>query len=76
MDLLLAWMGDVARLQVGAEHLDLPQYRQATAALAERWSPAETTKRIRVLRQLEQHLHTNVNEGLALEVAFIQAFGR
>jgi DNA polymerase-3 subunit delta' len=76
MDLLLAWMGDVARQQVGAEHLDLPQYRQATAALAERWTAAETTKRIRLLRQLEQHLHTNVNEGLALEVAFIQAFGR
>jgi DNA polymerase III subunit delta' len=33
-------------------------------------------KRLRALRQLEQHLHTNVNEGLALEVAFIQAFGR
>ena len=48
----------------------------ATRTLAERWAPAETTKRIRVLRQLEQHLHTNVNEGLALEVAFIQAFGR
>ncbi|MDZ4286313.1 MAG: hypothetical protein U0984_00050 [Prosthecobacter sp.] len=76
MDLLLAWMGDVARLQVGAEHLDLPQYREATAGLADRWTAAETTKRVRVLRQLEQHLHTNVNEGLALEVAFIQAFGK
>lgn len=76
MDLLLAWMGDVARQQVGAEHLDLTDYRTATAALAERWSPDETTKRIRVLRQLDSHLHTNVNEGLALEVAFIQAFGK
>lgn len=76
MDLLLAWMGDIARQQVGAEHLDLSQYREATAQLAQRWSPEDTAKRIRYLRQLEQHLHTNVNEGLALEVAFIQAFGR
>ena len=76
MDLLLAWMGDIARQQVGAEHLDLSQYREATAQLAKRWSPEDTAKRIRYLRQLEQHLHTNVNEGLALEVAFIQAFGR
>lgn len=76
MDLLLAWMGDVARQQAGAEHLDLPEYRQATHALASRWTPEETTKRLRVLRQLDQHLHTNVNEGLALEVAFIQSFGR
>jgi DNA polymerase-3 subunit delta' len=76
MDLLLAWMGDIARQQVGAEHLDLSQYREATAQLAQRWSPEDTAKRIRYLRQLDQHLHTNVNEGLALEVAFIQAFGR
>jgi DNA polymerase-3 subunit delta' len=76
MDLLLAWMGDIARQQVGAEHLDLIQYREATAQLAQRWSPEDTAKRIRYLRQLDQHLHTNVNEGLALEVAFIQAFGR
>jgi DNA polymerase-3 subunit delta' len=76
MDLLLAWMGDVARQQVGAEHLDLPDYAKATAALAERWGPEETTKRMRTLRQLESHLHTNVNEGLALEVGFIQSFGR
>lgn len=76
MDLLLAWMGDIARQQVGAEHLDLSPYRDATAQLAQRWSPEDTAKRIRYLRQLDQHLHTNVNEGLALEVAFIQAFGR
>lgn len=76
MDLLLAWMGDVARQQVGAEHLDLPDYAEATSALAQRWDPGETTKRLRTLRQLESHLHTNVSEGLALEVGFIQAFGR
>jgi DNA polymerase-3 subunit delta' len=76
MDLLLAWMGDIARQQVGAEHLDLVQYRDATAQLAKRWSPEDTSKRVRYLRQLDQHLHTNVNPGLALEVAFIQAFGR
>lgn len=76
LDLLLAWMGDVARQQVGGEHLDLAAYRASTAKLAQRWTPEETSRRLRVLRQLESHLHTNVNEGLALEVAFIQAFGR
>lgn len=75
MDLLLSWMGDVVRQQVGAEHLDLRQYQTATAALAGRWTPAEASKRLRVLRKLEQHLHTNVNEGLALEVSFVSAFG-
>lgn len=75
MDLLLSWMGDVVRQQVGAEHLDLPEYRAATSALAQRWEPAEAGKRLRVIRRLEQHLHTNVNEGLALEVSFVAAFG-
>lgn len=75
MDLLLSWMGDVARLQAGAEHLDLPTHQAATAALAARWSAAETSQRVLALRRMEQHLHTNVNEGLALEVSFIAAFG-
>jgi DNA polymerase-3 subunit delta' len=75
LDLLLAWMGDVVRQQVGAEHLDLPQYQAATSALAQRWTPAEASKRLHVLRKLESHLHTNVSEGLALEVAFVTAFG-
>lgn len=74
MDLLLSWFGDVARQQAGAEHLDLPRHQKATSGLAAKWSPAEVSKRIRILRQLESHLHTNVNEGLALEVCFIQAF--
>lgn len=76
MDLLLAWMGDVARHQAGAENLDLPEHAEATAVLAKRWEPAETMKRLQTLRKLESHLHTNVNESLALEVGFIQAFGR
>ncbi len=75
MDLLLAWFGDVARQQAGAEHLDIPKYQAATAALGGKWDQADIAKRIRVLRQLESHLHTNVNESLALEVCFIQAFG-
>jgi len=75
MDLLLSWFGDVARLQAGSEHLDLPKHRSATSSLAEKWDQAEVARRVRILRQLESHLHTNVNESLALEVSFIQAFG-
>jgi hypothetical protein len=56
-------------------HRPDPQYQEATAALATKWEQGEVAKRIRVLRQLESHLHTNVNEGLALEVCFIEAFG-
>ncbi len=75
MDLLLSWFGDVARQQAGAENLDLPKHQSMTASLAAKWEPADVAKRVRILRQLESHLHTNVNESLALEVCFIQAFG-
>jgi DNA polymerase-3 subunit delta' len=74
MDLLLSWVGDAARIQAGAEHLDLPDQRAATSALAERWSPSELGRRLTALRKLHQHLHTNVNESLALEVSLISAF--
>lgn len=75
MDLLLSWFGDVARHQVGVEFRDLPKHQATTAALAAKWEPAEVARRMRILRQLESHLHTNVSESLALEVCFIQAFG-
>lgn len=73
--LLLSWVGDVARQHVGAEYLDIPDRTDATSALADAWDLNDTTRRLRALRKLEQHLQTNVNEGLALEVCFIEAFG-
>jgi DNA polymerase-3 subunit delta' len=75
LELLLAWMGDVVRHKVGAESFDLPEYLEATRAIAERSTIQEATQRLRTLNKLERHLHTNVNEALALEVCFTQAFG-
>ncbi len=75
LELLLSWMGDIIRHKVGGEFLDLPEYAQATRAVADKLSMEEATRRLRMLNKLEQHLHTNVNENLALEVCFIQAFG-
>jgi DNA polymerase-3 subunit delta' len=74
MGLLLAWMGDVLRHQVGVERLDLPEYAGATRALAARWDIAVVSRRLKELRKLHGYLHTNVQEGLALEAAFIAAF--
>jgi DNA polymerase-3 subunit delta' len=74
MELLLSWMGDVLRHQVGVERLDLPDYAAATRALAARWDTAVVSRRLKELRRLHRHLHTNVQEGLALEAAFIAAF--
>lgn len=74
MELLLAWMGDVLRHQVGVERLDLPDYAAATKALAARWDASTLARRLKELRKLHSNLHTNVNETLALDSAFIAAF--
>jgi len=74
MELLLCWMGDVMRHQVGAERLDLPEYAEATRVLSQRWDSRTVTRRVHELRRLHANLHTNVNETLALDVAFISAF--
>lgn len=74
MELLLSWMGDVLRHQVGADRLDLPEFSAQTGALAERWEPAAVSRRLKELRKLQTNLHTNVNEALALDVAFMSAF--
>ncbi len=75
LELLLTWVGDIVRQKVGAQHLDLPEYACVTKALSERWDVPEASRRLRALRKLETHAHTNVNENLALEVCFIEAFG-
>lgn len=75
VELMLAWMGDVIRLKVGAEYIDLPDARGITSAVAERWSIDDAMRRLRAMRKLEGNLHTNVNEALALEVGFMDAFG-
>jgi DNA polymerase-3 subunit delta' len=74
MELLLAWMGDVLRHQVGVDRLDLPEHAAATRALAARWDAATVSRRLKELRKLHGNLHTNVQQGLALEAAFIAAF--
>jgi DNA polymerase III subunit delta' len=75
LELLLSWMGDILRHKVKAERLDLPEYAAVTSQLAERHALPEVVRRMRTLNRLEQLLHTNVNENLALEVCFIEAFG-
>lgn len=74
MELLLTWMGDVLRHQVGVTRLDLPDYAAATGTLAKRWDSATVSRRLKELRKLHSHLHTNVQENLALDAAFVAAF--
>lgn len=75
LEFLVVWFGDALRQQQGAPQLDLPAYAEATGALAKQFPFEELARRLAAIETLRDHLNTNVNEGLALEVAFVKAFG-
>jgi len=72
---LEAWWADVLRQQHGATHLDLPEFATATAGLAGRLETGEVLRRSSAISGLRENLGRNVQEQLALEVAFMEAFG-
>ncbi len=75
VETLLQWWGDVLRLKHGADGLDFPSHREATAALAERTPTPEALRRLSALEGLRENFNRNVQEQLAIEVAFLNAFG-
>lgn len=74
VEFLVMWFGDAMRQQAGSEHLDLPEFAEATAKLASDLSLDELGERVEAVEALQANLNTNVFEALALEVGFIRAF--
>ena len=74
IEALFAWWTDVLRSSNGVAQCNLPRAREQTAALAARFSSAEILKRIRCLEELRDQLGRNIQEALAIEVAFLTIF--
>jgi hypothetical protein len=74
IDTLFAWWTDVLRAGTGVTPRDLPHAKEATAALASRFSSAEILRRIRCVEELRDQLARNIHEALAIEVAFLTIF--
>jgi hypothetical protein len=53
----------------------LPDAKKETAAVAKGFTTAEVLRRIRRLEELRDHLSRNIQEALAIEVAFVEVFG-
>ena len=68
-------LGDALRTKYGSPFLDLVAYRESAVTLAERLSSIELLKRLDALQSLVDSLAKNVQETLAIEVAFLRAFG-
>jgi len=72
---LIEALGDVLRIKFASRHLDLEEYRSTAARLAERISCDELLERVGALQSMMDSLSRNVQEALAIEVAFMKAFG-
>lgn len=83
VDTLEQWWADVLRLQATATesgnttvHLDFPGYAEDTSIAASHYSPSEALRRAGAIETLRDQLrNTGINETLAIEVAFLRAFG-
>ena len=76
LTILEQWWADVLRQQSGAATLDFPALSGETARLGASMSTAEALRRSGALERLREHLgNPGIQEPLAIEAAFLQAFG-
>jgi DNA polymerase-3 subunit delta' len=75
LETILAWWIDILRARSGISDFNLPELARETRAVAERFSNAEVLGRIRRFEELRDHLGRNIQETLAIEVAFLRIFG-
>jgi DNA polymerase-3 subunit delta' len=74
IEILFVWWSDVLRANTGVKSRDLPAAGRDTEALAKRLTTANVLRRIRRLEELRDHLGRNIQEALAIEVAFLGIF--
>jgi DNA polymerase-3 subunit delta' len=74
IETLFRWWSDVLRAGKDIEQRDLPTAKKETATVASRLDSVEVLRRIRRLEDLRDHLGRNIQEPLAIEVAFLQIF--
>ncbi len=74
VDTLESWWADVLRQQQNVTHLDLPDFSTDTAALADRLAISSVITRAAAIGGLRENFGRNVQEQLAVEVAFMDAF--
>src|SRR5256714_10780247 len=74
VEILFLWWSDVLRANTGVARRELPMAKKQTEALAGRLKTPEILWRIRRLEELRDHLGRNIQEALAVEVAFLSVF--
>ncbi|HEY4281560.1 MAG TPA: AAA family ATPase [Chthoniobacterales bacterium] len=75
LEMLFLWWTDVLRAKTGVKARDFPDLKAEIDSLAARFQTPEILKRLRRLEELRNHLGQNIQEALAIEVAFLKVFG-
>jgi DNA polymerase-3 subunit delta' len=74
IETIFTWWSDVLRSSNGVERQSLPAAEKETGALAKRFNTGEILRRLSCLEELRDHLNRNIQEALAIEVAFLAVF--
>ncbi len=74
VEILFLWWSDVLRASTGVARRELPSARKKTEGLGSRLKTPEILRRIRRLEEMRDHLGRNIQEALAVEVAFLSVF--
>lgn len=74
IDVIYRWWSDVLRGTAGLAGREIPAAAEQTRAVAEKLTTPECLKRIRRVEELRDQLGRNIQEALAIEVAFLSLF--
>jgi DNA polymerase-3 subunit delta' len=74
VEILFLWWSDVLRANTSIARRELPKAKKETEALAGRLKTPDILGRIRRLEEMRDHLGRNIQEALAVEVAFLSVF--
>ena len=74
IETLFLWWSDVLRASTGVPRRELPAAGKLTSAVAQKLSTPEILRRIRRLEEMRDQLGRNIQEALAIEVAFLSVF--
>jgi DNA polymerase-3 subunit delta' len=74
VETLFLWWSDVLRASTGVARCEFTSARKQTEMLGRKLTTPEILRRIRRLEEMRDHLGRNIQEALAIEVAFLSVF--
>ncbi|HEV3410732.1 MAG TPA: hypothetical protein VG095_10590 [Chthoniobacterales bacterium] len=74
IEVIFRWWSDVLRASARLNGYEIPAAAEYTRALAHRLNTTDCLKRLRRIEDLRDQLGRNIQEALAIEVAFLNVF--